>query len=257
MRCSTAVPPHQLRRPRCPGRDPRRIKLMNPTARRPRSVEVTCRSVLCSAPVLPPRSVEKHEPSPDADRGLSPRRAEVVGMSPHRRCRAVAARGGGVAGRPPDRGGVDRTELPPPTAGRERSRVGGLHTRPRERWRRAHRPQVLASGEPASSAKPTDRWLGLPMPVWLVLITTAGVIFAAWLARPQPPEPAAPPVTCIGCQFDLDVDLDLDVTPVMPSPTPQAEGQTQPQPLGGSQKPPPLRVRYGSLRALLATGCLG
>ena len=83
--------------------------------------------------------------------------------------------------------------------------------------------------EPASSGKPTDRWLGVPVPVWLVLITAAGAVFTAWLAQPLAPEPAAPPVTCIGCQFDLDLDLDLDldVTHAMPRPTPQAEGQTQ------------------------------
>jgi len=38
---------------------------------------------------------------------------------------------------------VDRTELSPPAAGRERSRVGGLHARPREPWTRAHGLQVL------------------------------------------------------------------------------------------------------------------
>lgn len=72
--------------------------------------------------------------------------------------------------------------------------------------------------------------MALPVPVWLGMIATTGVILAAWVARPQSPEPATPPVTCIGCQFDVDVDVDLDVTPVMPSPTPQAEAQTQPNP---------------------------
>jgi len=48
-----------------------------------------------------------------------------------------------MAGRPPDRGGVDRTDLPPPATGRERSRVGGLHAKPREPWTRAHGLQVL------------------------------------------------------------------------------------------------------------------
>ena len=109
--------------------------------------------------------------------------------------------------------------------------------------------------EPASSGKPTDRWMGVPVPVWLVLITTVGAVFTAWLAQPPAREPAAPPVTCIGCQFDLDLDLDLDldVTHVMPRPMPQAEGRAQPRSEADPRRPtrlPPGGPDAASARSL-------